>query len=149
MAPKAAPSAEATTAEQSRNGGRRWHTPAWCREQVVGARKLKTRQCSFPSSSPGIELNSREMMALPATALHCCNVFAVEPSGITGSCHRCKSYWLKPPLGPPLSISLSSLLPCKKLLLSSVHSASFCVGRVLQMRSCLNVSSIWEIITES
>ena len=129
MAPKAAPSAEATTAEQSRNGGRRWHTPAWCREQVVGARKLKTRQCSFPSSSPGIELNSREMMALPATALHCCNVFAVEPYGITGSCHRCKSYWLKPPLGPP---SLFHSHPC-------CPARNFCFLLFIQLASVLDM----------
>lgn len=69
--------------------------------------KLKTRLYSFPSSSPGIgELNSREMMALPASALHCYSTFAVGQSGITGSCHRCKSYWLKPPPSPSLCFSL-------------------------------------------
>lgn len=52
----------------------------------MDAGKLRKRLNAFPSASTRFgELNSREMMALPATGLHCYNSSAVEHSGVTGS----------------------------------------------------------------
>lgn len=112
---------------------------------MVDAEKLKKRLNSFPSSSPGIGgLNSREMMALPATRLCCRNSSAVEHSGVTGSWHRCKSYWLNYHTPPaPFSISALSWLHVKTFF------ALFCLFNQLwcwmylcflpQMLPCLNL----------